>query len=150
MINCVYYTPEVRCYRDGRVEKYYKTKKEWKLCNFKPHQGYFIIGIYKKNIKIHRLIAFCFLGLKNIVGNRKIDMIDHINHITTDNNIDNLRIVTQQKNQWNRTAKGYYWHNKKWQSRITLNGKTIHLGLYDIEEEAQNAYLKAKEKYHII
>ena len=55
MINCVYYTPELRCYRDGNVERLFKitnqygTKGEWKLCEYKTtHYGYLLIKIDKK------------------------------------------------------------------------------------------------------
>jgi hypothetical protein len=82
-----------------------------------------------------------------------VEYIDHINGIRNDNRICNLRSVSHKQNQWNRkTAKGYYWHKttNKWRSQILLNRKSIHLGLYKTEQEARNAYLQAKEKYHII
>lgn len=85
--------------------------------------------------------------------NCNTNQIDHINGIRTDNRICNLRAVTNQQNQWNRTAaKGYYWNKKinRWKSQIKINNKCIHLGLFNIEEEARNAYLAAKEKYHVI
>jgi len=43
--------------------------------------------------------------------------------------------------------KGYYWHKqiKKYHSQIKINGKRKSLGLYDTEEEAKEAYLKAKK-----
>ena len=31
-----------------------------------------------------------------------------------------------------------------------VNGKKIHLGLFDTKEDAHNAYLNAKKIYHII
>ena len=37
---------------------------------------------------------------------------------------------------------------KKWHAQIKLNGKSIHLGYFDKEEDAKNAYLKAKLIYH--
>ena len=33
---------------------------------------------------------------------------------------------------------------------ITLNNKTINLGLFDNENDARNAYLEAKKIYHVI
>jgi hypothetical protein len=49
-------------------------------------------------------------------------------------------------------SKGYTWHKhrKKWMSSIKVNKRTIHLGYFETEEKARNAYLQAKEKYHII
>ena len=79
--------------------------------------------------------------------------IDHINGIRNDNRICNLRSVTPQQNQWNRnTAKGYYFNkrSKKYKAQIAINTKRIHLGLYDTPEQAREAYLQAKEKYHKI
>lgn len=80
-----------------------------------------------------------------------VEQLDHINGIRNDNRIFNLRAVTQQQNQWNKiNSKGYCWHrkNNKYQSQIKLNNKLIYLGSFNTEEEARNAYLKAKEIYH--
>ena len=79
-------------------------------------------------------------------------MLDHINRDKSDNRISNLRVLTNQENTWNSDAKGYYWHSlgKKWSAQIHLDYQRIHLGLFDNEEEARNAYLQAKEKYHNI
>jgi hypothetical protein len=82
-----------------------------------------------------------------------VDCLDHINGVRTDNHISNLRSVTYQENQHNRTtAKGYTWNKtaNKWKAQIGLNGKTIHLGYFNTEEDAKQVYLEAKEKYHII
>lgn len=80
------------------------------------------------------------------------NVIDHINHIKTDNRFENLRNGTQQKNQWNRQAVGYSWHKhrNKWYARIVINKKPKHLGAYTTEEDAKQAYLEAKKIYHII
>jgi hypothetical protein len=82
-----------------------------------------------------------------------VNELDHINGIRDDNRICNLRSVNRQQNNWNRVnAKGYHWHksSNKWAAQIRLNSKAFHLGLYNTEEEARNAYLQAKEKYHKI
>lgn len=78
---------------------------------------------------------------------------DHIHHNTLDNRRSQLRIATPQQNQWNRkTAKGYCWHEQrgKYLSSIRLNSKNIYLGLFNTKQEARQAYLDAKEKYHKI
>jgi hypothetical protein len=87
------------------------------------------------------------------VNKEIVEHIDHINGEPSDNKISNLRPVTNQQNHFNQTkAKGYYWNQKlnKWIAQIMLNGKKIHLGCFDNEEDARAAYLEAKEKYHII
>lgn len=79
-------------------------------------------------------------------------IIDHINRNHFDNKIENLRLVTRQENQWNTKAKGYFWskdHNK-WRATIGKDYKKVHLGLFEKEEDAKDAYLKAKKQLHII
>jgi len=117
----------------------------------KDARGYIICSICfdKKaySLKSHRLAWYLHYG--ELPKNN----IDHIDGDKANNKIDNLRDVTQQQNNWNRKrAKGYHWNKqrKKFQSYIVLNKKNIHLGMFVTEEEARNAYLEAKAKYHII
>jgi len=82
-----------------------------------------------------------------------VEMLDHINRIKTDNRICNLRAVTNQQNQFNLSkAKGYTFIKKynKYQSQITTNQKIKYLGWFNTEEEARQAYLAAKQIYHVI
>jgi hypothetical protein len=156
MIDLVYYNDFIRCFRSGVVERLnqrYKPAKWTIVENTAHNDGYNTININGKPIYRHRLLAYCFLGLDDIVGEKNNDnCIDHKSGNKIDNSVENLRITTNQGNHHNRTtAKGYYWHKlaKKWKAQIGLNGKNIHLGLYDTEEEAHQAYLDGKEKYHI-
>jgi hypothetical protein len=99
------------------------------------------------NVLGHRLAWFLHYGTL------PINSIDHIDGNKSNNKIDNLRDVTNQENHWNRTtAKGYYWHKStnKFKGYIHINGKHNYLGLFHTEQEARNAYLKAKEIYHVI
>lgn len=110
--------------------------------------GYNRIRCCDKMIKRHRIIAYTYLGLD--LDNPK-QQIDHIDGNPLNNSLDNLRVVTHQQNQWNRTkAKGYYKQAEKWRAEIRLNNKNIYLGLYKTESEAHTAYLKAKLIYHKI
>lgn len=79
-------------------------------------------------------------------------IVDHINHIKTDNRYSNLRIVTPLQNNYNRTAKGYSYNKRDevYQARIRIEGKLVALGTYQNEEEARQAYLEAKKVYHVI
>ena len=152
-MDCVYYTDAVRCYKNGLVERYWRNKY-WQIVeNTDNNDGYNQIEINGRKIKRQRLLAYCFLGLNDIVGKKNNDdCIDHIDNNRLNNSVANLRITTNQGNQHNRSkTKGYYWNNKnnKYLAKIILNGKSIHLGYYDTEEEARQAYLRAKVKYHI-
>ena len=154
MNDCEYYNDFIRCYRDGVVERFWRNCY-WRVVeNTANHSdGYNQIKINGKMILRHRIIAFCFLELENIVGaSGADDCIDHINGNKLDNRVANLKITTHQGNQHNQTrAKGCYWdkHANKWKAQIYLNYKNIFLGYYDTEEKAHQAYLTAKEKYHI-
>jgi hypothetical protein len=46
------------------------------------------------------------------------------------------------------TVKGYSWNNqkKKWGARIKINGRLKHIGFFDTDEEAHQAYLVAKRE----
>lgn len=78
--------------------------------------------------------------------------IDHDNTDKSDNRICNLRIISHQQNAFNTNAKGFSWDKSrnKWSSQIHLNGKKIYLGRFNTKEEAREAYINAKKKYHKI
>jgi len=77
---------------------------------------------------------------------------DHINGSGLDNRKENLRIVTQRENVWNRKNRregetsskhvGVCWHKqaKKWMAQITTRGSHTYLGLFDSELKASEAY----------
>ena len=141
-------------YRNGMILRYSdKTqgnhlKKSWNEAKGSiNNQGYISITLNRKKYKIHRIVGYSFLGLD--IDNPK-QLIDHIDRNKQNNNMNNLRIVSNQENMFNRNAKGYYRCGNKYQAYIKINNKQIHLGCFNTEEEARNAYLEAKEKYHII
>lgn len=113
--------------------------------------GYIQICIDYRLFYAHRLAWFY------ITETWPPNQIDHINGIKTDNRFSNLRLATRRQNQGNRPTnrnnkcgvKGVRWFTKlqKWQARLTVAGKGIHLGYFDTIEEASNAYVNASEKY---
>lgn len=109
--------------------------------------GYKTVGYKGKTYYMHRIIYQMHYG--EIPEGMQVD---HINRIKDDNRIENLRLVTQQQNQWNNNAKGYSLHKAtgKWRAYIKINNKQKYLGLYDTEEEAREAYLTAKKEVHTI
>jgi len=141
--------------------EFYVLKKngDWKLKNFsKNSSGYLITSFsFEKNketlILKHRLVYFAYNQDFDIFKRSTTEnMIDHVDRDKSNNFIENLRIVTNQQNLFNQKARGYCFNKqrKKWQARIQINKKQKFLGLFDTEEEASEAYLKAKKIYHII
>jgi len=143
----------VRAHWGGSETKTEKWK-EVKYC--KTKDGYNQISVtlegVSKNIKHHRIIYYAHNQDWNIFDTSTDNSIDHINRDKTDNRIENLRNVTHQQNGFNTTCKGCSWnkHSGKWVAYIKTNGKARHLGSFKTEEEAHNAYLEAKNTYHII
>lgn len=111
--------------------------------------GYRYIKFGQKLYREHRL-AFEF-----IYGVRPKE-VDHINGDRADNRIANLRAATHQqnlancKNRKNNTSgkKGVHKHKDgRWRARISVDGKSIHLGLFTSLDEAHAAYVGAAERY---
>ena len=85
------------------------------------------------------------------------EIVDHINHITTDNRLSNLRICNHTENSRNTIVrsdntsgyKGVSWHkaSKKWRSLITIKGVTIVLGYFDDIDYAISIRKKAEIKH---
>ena len=115
--------------------------------------GYYQIWLSKESKKkiytIHQLVAIYFL---NHTPNGLTIVVDHINGIKTDNRVENLQLVTTRENTstcYRKDKKtfsskyvGVSWKKRdnKWQSAIQINGKTKHLGYFDNELDASNAY----------
>jgi hypothetical protein len=109
-------------------------------------------GLGKKHL-IHRLVAQEFIEQPGSGF-----FVDHIDRNKLNNSVTNLRYVTSQQNQMNKTKqqnatsiyKGVSFdkHCRKWLSLIHFNGKKIRLGLFAHEQEAAIAYnAKASELF---
>lgn len=123
--------------------------------NLKPathKKGYLYVSLVGENgktksFRVHQLVAMAFLGHEPC-GMKVV--VDHINHDKTDNRLDNLRLVDNRTNSNNRRNAGSSKYTgvsiarnnkyKKWQSKIQVSGKRIHLGYFRTQEEAHNAY----------
>jgi hypothetical protein len=151
------YGNKLKVFEDGKILVLGKHKNKGLYYEKKPdksNQGYLQLALNDngncKRFKVHRIIAMVYLGLD--IDDKK-QIIDHIDNNGKNNNMNNLRIVTQQENCFNRiTTKGYSFNKKlnNWRASIKINYKTKYLGSFDTKQEAKNAYLEAKEKYHII
>ena len=139
---------------DGEIYMWKLNKNPyWRKVKY-SYDGYYYIQLnhnkIKKSYRVHRLI-YKFNNPEWDITYTPDNEIDHIDNCRTNNNIENLRIVNNSENSQNRPlSKGYTWNKKlqKYQAQITINYKNYHLGLYDTIDEAREAYLNAKEKYH--
>ena len=96
--------------------------------------------------KVHRLVALAFIP--NPMNKPTVDHID--NKAKLNNTIWNLRWATRKDQQGNTSAqlnrssqyKGVSWHksNSKWLSRIYIDTRPTHIGMFQSEEDAALAY----------
>ena len=80
--------------------------------------------------------------------------IDHINGNGLDNRQCNLR-PSYGNNNRNRHShpgsslfKGVTWHKGKWQASLKINGVSLYLGRFAVEEDAARAYDTAAREHH--
>ena len=112
--------------------------------------------LYQKNgivkqFTVHKLVAITFLN--HSTENRKYS-INHIDYNKQNNNLTNIEVITQRENTSlnikNKTSKytGVCKRKStnKWIATIKINGKTKHLGYFENELDAHNAYLIEKNK----
>lgn len=116
--------------------------------------GYVRIKVAQHSEWAHRL-AWLY-----VYGSWPLNQIDHINGDPSDNRIANLRDVEPRINMQNerkgRRRKcggsliGAHWSTvwSRWKSSISTDGKSVHLGWFDTEQEAHNAYVVAKRRFH--
>jgi hypothetical protein len=101
----------------------------------------------KTTIMMHRFILGADSGTE----------IDHWNGNGLDNRKENLRVATKSQNAANRFKqggsskyKGVSWYAPlgQWRSRIKKDKHDIHIGYFDVEEDAARAYdEKAQELF---
>jgi len=113
--------------------------------------GYLKVDLRKNNIakshSVHRLVYESFNGKTDLPIDHKIEK-DKKN-----NRLSNLQALSIRENttkyllSTNKSSQyiGVSWHKKvkKWTAKITINGKRVHLGCFDTQIEASNAYKNA-------
>ena len=142
-------------YKDGNLLYRIRTSNRINVGDIagyrKKSTGYVQMFFNKKHLFAHRLIWIYHNG--DIPDKFQID---HINGIRHDNRIENLRLVTNTQNSYNRPKsikstsgyKGVYWNigAEKWESKIQIDGILKHLGLFITKELAYEAYCKAAKQ----
>lgn len=131
---------------------YYNGNLYWKNTNkiagTIDGKGYIHITINQKLYRAHRLIWIFMNGC--IEDNLNID---HINGNRLDNRIENLRLSYQSENRYNSKKtenkttskyKGVSWYKSrnKWRASTKIDGHCFHIGDFDTEIEAYEAYCK--------
>ena len=98
-----------------------------------------------KNVYVHQLVAMAFLG--HVPNGHKM-VVDHKDEDKTNNNLNNLQVITNRGNLSRRgggTSKyvGVHWskRHKKWIAQITIDGKRV-VRYFTNEIDAHNAYQK--------
>jgi len=133
--------------------KTYRNQNLNKIAGSFDKDGYRMIKFKGKLYRSHRLAWFYVYGVMPTM------QIDHINGIRDDNSIVNLREVSFSENSQNQRIShkdstfgmlgiDYNKSKKRFRARIQTNGRRITLGGFSTAEEAFNAYLDAKRKYH--
>lgn len=118
------------------------------------HDGYIRITVDQHRVWAHRLVWLY------VNGTWPLQQIDHINGNPSDNRLANLRDVSPQTNMQNErqarrrknggTLLGAHWCMtwKRWKSSIITSGKLMHVGWFDTEQQAHDAYVAAKRRLH--
>ena len=145
--------------KEGRVFSA-KQKRLRQLKSSSGGEGYLKVNLYnkgsKRDVYIHRLVGYAFLGLD--IDNPKIQ-IDHKDSDKANNKLSNLRIATSSQNcaaaKPSRKGVSRFRGVKKsrrienpWVASISKDNKTYHLGNFKTEEEAARAYDKKAKEFH--
>lgn len=140
-------------YRDGclywKIQPANRVQIGDRFGAYEPN-GYRRGSINSKSYREHMLI-WLWHGLELPDGMQ----IDHINHNRSDNNIDNLRMVTNEENarnkkHWN-SSRVYAGVRKiesgRYCADMALKTGYVYIGVFDTEEEAIEARKEAEEAY---
>lgn len=154
------YNPETgELFWKERDVKWFKSQRDCNTWNTRysgnkisnSSRGYVKFGIFSITFLAHRC------GYAIYHGKWPNDQLDHINGITTDNRIENLRDVSNEENGRNRTKPStntsghigvsYEKTYNKWKAQIRIGPKSINLGRFVCLEDAIKARKQAEIKY---
>ena len=134
--------------RDDK-RKAWNSRLAGKPAGTKGERGYIRTNLEHKTVAVHRIIWKLAYG--EIPDHLQVD---HINGITDDNRLENLRLVNASQNQLNRNCdkgrgyKGVYRKSNRWKAEITTREGRKYLGLFKTPEQAAIAYDAAARRWH--
>jgi hypothetical protein len=119
--------------------------------NGQPYRCVTISNGKSKPFAVHILVAMAFLG--HVPNGKKAEsiVVDHIDNDKSNNQRNNLQLVTNRYNLTKNKTSPYPTGVKKtlfnkYNATIRINGKQTHIGNYTTIEEASEAYqTKLKE-----
>jgi len=133
---------------EGQLERLHHSRR-WEPVtqNSKAGRGYPVTAMPGKGgrqLYIHRIVWILYNG--DILDNSL--QVDHIDGDKCNNNIDNLRLVSNRVNNQNKSIHkttgrvGYFWckRENKWQTQIRLASKIVFLGYFEDEKQASLTY----------
>lgn len=146
------YDPETGLWIWKSINKYMPPERLGSRAGYRHHSGRWVLKVGDKGINAARIAYFYMTGQWPSVD------VDHKNGDVADDRWENLRLATRAQNNRNvgkksrnrSGVKGVSWHaaTGKWISRITVNYKQIHLGVFDDFEEAVRVYREASIRLH--
>ena len=131
---------EITVHSDGSITRPFHNRTK-RIFGY-TRGDYLQVDIGGKKFQMHRIVAQAFLP-----DFYSFPQVDHIDNDGTNNEISNLRMVTNQFNSHAKRRKakgcssqyrGVSWEKncKKWKASCMINGNLKHLGLFDDEREA--------------
>jgi len=147
---------EILLYNENTGDFTWKIKSKRRnvgdIAGYFDSQGYLKITIKGIKLRGHRLAWFYFYGAY------PDGIIDHIDGNPKNNSIVNLRVGTLSQNQENRKLNSnkklrfigvsYHKDSNTYLARIRVNKILNHIGCFKYPEDAYEAYLIAKRKFH--